>query len=134
MSTPANGPVGGDGPLDRVSLRGVRAHGRHGWHAAEREHGQEFVVDVTLLLDTRAAAASDQLSDTVDYSALAARVAALVQGEPVLLLETLAHGIAAECLRDTRAAAVEVTVHKPHAALGVPFDDVSVTVSRSRAL
>lgn len=121
------------GPVDRVTLRGVRAYGRHGWHAVEREHGQEFVVDVTLTLDLRAAAASDQLSDTVDYSALAARVAALVQGEPVGLLETLAERIAAVCLQDTRTVTAEVTVHKPHAALGVPFDDVSVTVTRSRA-
>jgi dihydroneopterin aldolase len=118
---------------DRVALRGLRARGRHGWFSWEQEHGQEFVVDVELVLDTRAAAASDDLSDTVDYGALGAAVVALVEGEPVQLVETLADRIAAQCLSDARVSAVTVTVHKPQAPMTVAFDDVAVTITRHRA-
>jgi len=119
--------------LDRVALRGLRGIGRHGVLAAERAEGQPFLVDVDLGLDTRLAADTDQLRDTVDYAHIAARVVALVEGEPVNLIETLAERIAAECLAQPTVQAVEITVHKPAAPVAVPFSDVSVTITRSRS-
>ena len=119
-------------PADRIELRGLRAHGFHGVLPQEREQGQPFVVDVTLWLDARPAASSDDLADTVDYGDLAGRVAAVVTGEPVALLETLATRVAEECLADERVSQVEVTVHKPEAPLEVAFDDVAVTLVRRR--
>jgi len=118
--------------LDRIALRGLRGHGRHGVLPVERATGQEFRVDVVVALDTRRAARTDDLADTVDYGDLAARVVALVEGEPVALLETLAARVAQAALADPRVVEVEVTVHKPQAPLTVPFDDVTVTVTRGR--
>ena len=115
---------------DRIALRGLRVHGRHGVLPEERENGQEFVVDAVLKLDTRAAAGSDDLSDTVDYGALAQRLADVVGGEPCALIETLAARLADVCLDHPDVFEVEVTVHKPSAPIRVPFDDVSVTVVR----
>ena len=118
---------------DRISLRGLRGHGRHGVYPEERASGQLFVVDAVLLLDVRHAATSDDLADTVDYGALAATLLAIVEGEPVNLIETLAERLAAACLDDPRVHAAEVTVHKPAAPVSVALDDVSVTVVRTRA-
>jgi 7,8-dihydroneopterin aldolase/epimerase/oxygenase len=95
--------------------------------------GQEFVADAVLWLDTRAAAAADDLSLTVDYADLADRIAGIITGEPVRLLETLAQLLVQACMADDRVSEAEVTVHKPHAPLGVPVGDVSVTVRRSRS-
>lgn len=117
---------------DQLTLRGLRATGHHGVFEHERRDGQEFVVDVTLALDTAAAAASDDLRDTVDYGSLAAQVRAVVEGDPVDLIETLADRIAAVCLRPDGVAEVEVTVHKPHAPIEASFDDVSLTIVRPR--
>jgi dihydroneopterin aldolase len=119
--------------LDRVTLRGLRGFGRHGVLPQERRDGQRFLVDVTLGLDTAKAAASDDLADTVDYGVLAGRVMAVVEGQPVNLLETLAERIADVCLAEARVEQVEVTVHKPSAPVAVPFDDVTVTILRSRS-
>jgi dihydroneopterin aldolase len=94
--------------------------------------GQEFVVDVALGLDTSPAAAEDDLSRTVDYGSLADRLVAVVEGEPVALIETLADRLAGVCLEDRTVAEVEVTVHKPHAPLPHPFTDVAVKIRRSR--
>jgi dihydroneopterin aldolase len=118
---------------DRIALRGLTARGRHGWFEHEREDGQEFTVDVVLGVDTRAAAESDDLADTVDYGNLAERVAGVVAGVPVRLVETLAQRIADLCLDDTRVEDVEVTVHKPEAPVPVPFGDVTVTIRRARS-
>ena len=117
---------------DRIALRGLRAVGHHGVYAEERANGQPFVVDVVLEVDTRAAAASDEVTDTVHYGELAVRVVAVVEGEPVNLIETLAQRIADVCLDDDRVDAVEVTVHKPEAPVGVEFSDVAVSIVRRR--
>lgn len=116
---------------DRITLRGLRAYGYHGVYDAERERGQEFVVDVVLELDLAPAAASDDVADTVHYGELADRLVAIVAGEPVRLLETLAQRLADACLADPRVRAVEVTVHKPAAPIPHAFTDVSVTLRRS---
>lgn len=118
--------------LDAIALRGIRARGRHGVLPAERELGQEFTVDVTLFLDTAPAAAADDLTRTVDYGELATRLAAVVSGEPVDLIETLAQRLAEVCLSHERVEEVEVSVHKPAAPIPLPFDDVVVTIRRRR--
>jgi dihydroneopterin aldolase len=121
-------PVAGD----RVSLRGLTAIGYHGVFPEERRDGQTFVVDLDLTLDTRPAAQSDDLRDTVDYGGLASNVVQIVQGPPVNLIETLAAQVAAACLTDPRVTSAAVTVHKPNAPVGVTFSDVAVTIERSR--
>jgi 7,8-dihydroneopterin aldolase/epimerase/oxygenase len=118
--------------LDRIALRGLSVRGRHGVYDYERRDGQEFVVDAVLGLDTRQAAAGDDLSRTVDYGALAERLAAIVSGEPVRLIETLAERLAMACLADPAVQEVEITVHKPQAPLAQAVEDVTVTIQRRR--
>jgi 7,8-dihydroneopterin aldolase/epimerase/oxygenase len=118
--------------LDRISVTGIEVFAHHGVLAHERELGQRFVVDLVLELDLAPAAASDDVADTVHYGELAADVAALVAGDPVDLIETVADRVAARCLVDERVQAVEVTVRKPSAPLPVVAAEVAVTVRRAR--
>ncbi|MFE5814180.1 dihydroneopterin aldolase [Streptomyces sp. NPDC056479] len=118
--------------MDRVALRGLKARGYHGVFPEERREGQTFVVDLVLGLDTRPAAADDDLAKTVHYGIVAEEVVAVVEGEPVNLIETLAERVAQACLKHEEVQEVEVTVHKPDAPITVPFDDVTVTITRSR--
>ena len=104
--------------------------GHHGVFEHERLEGQEFSVDVALEVRTSAAAGSDDLADTVDYGHVANAVHALIVGEPVDLIETLAERIADACLGFTGVEQVTVTVHKPNAPIEVPFDDVELTIVR----
>jgi 7,8-dihydroneopterin aldolase/epimerase/oxygenase len=119
-------------PTDRLALRGLRAVGHHGVLDFERRDGQEFLVDVELALDTSSAARDDDLSQTVHYGELAQRLHHAIATDPVDLIETLAQRLADVCLAEVRVASVEVTVHKPHAPIQVAFDDVSLTIHRSR--
>ncbi|AQA12612.1 dihydroneopterin aldolase [Streptomyces samsunensis] len=118
--------------VDRVALRGLKARGHHGVLPHEREEGQDFVVDLVLGLDTRPAAADDDLGKTVHYGVVAEEVVDVVRGEPVDLIETLAERIADRCLKHDVVREVEVVVHKPQAPITVPFDDVTITITRSR--
>ena len=53
------------------------------------------------------------------YGELAERLAAVIAGEPVNLLETLAQRLADVCLADARVQAATVTVHKPQAPIAL---------------
>jgi len=118
--------------MDQIALTGLTVFGRHGVYAHERENGQEFTIDVRLGMQLRQAAASDNVADTVHYGELAEKIAAVVGGEPVNLIETLAERIADVALDDPRVHFASVTVHKPHAPIPLSFADVSVTVNRVR--
>ncbi|RZS41217.1 dihydroneopterin aldolase [Herbihabitans rhizosphaerae] len=117
---------------DRITLTGLRVHGHHGVLDREKADGQHFLVDITVWVDLNTAAASDELSDTIDYGVLAERAAAIVGGPPRDLIETVSAEIADEVMADERVHAVEVTLHKPSAPIPLTFADVAVTARRSR--
>ena len=119
--------------VDEITLTGLTVFGYHGVFDFERRQGQEFTIDLALQLSLSTAAASDDVVDTVHYGELADRVAGIVAGEPVNLIETLAQRIADATLEDHRVQNVTVTVHKPHAPIEQTFADVSVTIRRGRA-
>lgn len=117
---------------DRLTISGIECFGHHGVLDFERRDGQVFRIDLTLGLDTRPAAASDDLRDTVDYGTLVLAVQEAVESDPVDLIEALARRIADICLGDARVEWTEVTVHKPDAPIAARFADVALTVTRHR--
>lgn len=117
---------------DRIELRGLTVRGNHGVFEHERTDGQDFIVDIIVWIDLAAAAASDELFDTLDYGALAQRAAAIIAGPPRNLIETVSAEIADDVMRDERVHAVEVVLHKPEAPIPLTFNDVAVVARRSR--
>jgi dihydroneopterin aldolase len=115
---------------DVIEVRGIRALGRHGVLAEEQERAQPFEIDVRLEVDASVAAASDDLSDTVDYGALALAVAGIVESESHNLLERLAVRLAETCRSDPGVSAVEVTVRKLRPPIAAMVESVAVTVRR----
>lgn len=117
---------------DVINLTGLKSYGYHGLLPEEKQMGQVFVVDVSLVLNVSFASLQDCIEQTVDYAEVAEIIVTHVTGEPCSLIETLAQRIAVDLLNYKRLASVVVTVHKPQAPLLVLFDDVSVTVELHR--
>ncbi len=120
-------------PTDNITLTGLRARAHHGVFDEERRTGQVFVIDAVVYLDVAAAAQSDDLGKTIHYGVLAEQIVTAVESDPVDLIETVAERVAAVVLSHAAATATTVTVHKPSAPIAVPFEDVSVTVTRVNA-
>lgn len=120
-------------PGDRLSVLGIECYGHHGVFDFEKREGQIFIVDLTLGLDTRPAAASDDLRDTVNYGTLVDSVKAAVESDPVDLIEKVAQRIADVCLVDDRVLWAQVTLHKPDAPIEATFRDVALTILRKRS-
>jgi 7,8-dihydroneopterin aldolase/epimerase/oxygenase len=98
---------------DQIILNGIQFYGYHGVPDAEQATGHRYEVDVTLETDVTAAAASDDVAQTVDYGAVARAVLDLGTGRQFRLIEALADTIAAQILEShPRVAAVTVRVKK----------------------
>jgi dihydroneopterin aldolase len=117
---------------DELSVTGIECFAHHGVFDFEKREGQVFVVDLVLGVDTRPAAASDDLVETVNYGTLVADVKAAVERDPVDLIETVAQRITDVCLLDTRVEWARVTLHKPDAPIDATYSDVALTITRTR--
>ena len=115
--------------MARITLRGVRAMGRHGADAPERGRSQWFELDAVVDFDGNAAARSDALGDTLDYAALHRRLLLVVATTSFSLLERLASALLDALFEDSRVRAGEITIAKPGILGGAT---PSVTFSRRR--
>jgi dihydroneopterin aldolase len=99
-------------PTGRLILSGLTAFGYHGNNPAERKLGQTFTADLEVVLDTRRAAASDRIDDTVSYPRLEEAARKVLEGTPANLLETVAERIADAILKQPAVVQVTVRVSK----------------------
>ena len=119
--------------MDKIRLTGLEFYGYHGCLPEEREKGQPFFLDITMHADLKNAGESDDLAQTINYADVYETAKAIVEGEPVSLIETVAERVAAAILRSYgRVQTVRVAVHKPQAPLPGKFRDAAVSIVRSR--
>ena len=113
--------------MDTVAIRGLRVAAVIGVHDWEREIEQTLVFAVDMAADVARAAASDRISDALDYSAVAQTVTDVVTQGEFQLIETAAERVAWQLLADYPLGWVRVEVAKPLSRDGYT---AAVTVER----
>jgi len=116
---------------DLLRLEGMRFFGHHGCLDDERSAGVHLDVDVEVRTDTREAARTDRVEDTVDYARLVEKCRQVVEDSSYHLIETVAERLAEGLLEEPKVASVRVRVAK-RPPLAVAVDHFSVTVERRR--
>lgn len=122
----------------KISIRGLKVYAHHGVFEFEKAYGQDFFIDADVWIDGAAAAANDDLAQTVNYGELANALVADAKTNPVDLLETLASRLLVLVMgfgggdQTGIVKKAKVTVHKPKAPIDHEFADVSVTVKAKR--
>ena len=96
-----------------IRIRDMRFWGKHGANSGERNREQPIDVDVEIGIDLAPAASSDDLSDTLDYSAVYTACSQIVTQQSYALLEALADRIAAALCQYPKVIEVLVRVRKP---------------------
>jgi len=118
---------------DRIFIRGLALHAYHGVMPHEAKVGQTFVIDLDLEIDLSMAARSDKVADTVSYDKVVDCASAAFGGQRFRLIEAAAGRVASAVLSAfAQVRSIRVTIHKPHAPIAATFDDVGVTLVRSR--
>ncbi len=116
--------------MDRLHIRNLRAQAILGVYPGERHRRQPVVVNLTVFVDTRPAAHSDDLADAVDYAAIARRVLDHLTASRATLIERLAQELADLILADFAVDRVIVRLDKPEALPGA--DGAGVEIDRRR--
>ncbi len=114
---------------DYVSIRDLSVSAVIGVHDWEREIEQTLVFSVDMAFDIRPAAATDDLADALDYSAVASAVAAVVRDGKFHLIETAAERVAERLLTDFPVASLRLNVRKPITTDGYT---AAITIERAR--
>jgi dihydroneopterin aldolase len=118
---------------DRIVLSNMAFRARHGVEEREKAEAQRFEVDVELFLDVQRAGLADDLTKTVDYSAVYEATRQVVESTTFNLIEALAEAIAHEILGGRpQVREVVVRVRKPEVRLGGPLDYAGVEIRRVR--
>lgn len=115
--------------MDTVFLSGLSVQGKHGVMERERHVEQEFVLDITADFDTRKAAASDKLEDTLDYVRFRDIATDVITNESHYLIERVAERIASRIMEDVRISRISITIRKPAV---LPSGIPGITITRTR--
>jgi dihydroneopterin aldolase len=118
---------------DQVFVNGLALHAYHGVMPHEAKVGQSFSLDLVLDIDLTQASRSDKLADTVGYDEVVNVASEAFITKRYRLVEAAAGAVAEAVLtRFAQVATVRVTIHKPHAPIAATFEDVGVSIVRSR--
>ena len=98
---------------DYVSVRDLAVSAVIGVHLWEREIEQTLLVSVDMAADVAKAAASDDLADALDYSAVADTSAAVLRDGKFRLIETAAERVAGRLLADFALSWLRLELRKP---------------------
>ena len=112
---------------DYVSIRDLRVPAVIGVHDWERETEQTLIISVDMAADVRKAAASDDLADALDYSAVAETITAVLREGQFRLIETAAERVAERLLADFPVTWLRLELRKPIASAAYT---AAVTIER----
>ena len=118
---------------DVIFVNGLVPHAYHGVMPHEAKLGQPFTVDLVFDIDLADASRTDTLKATVSCETLVKVAGEAFSGRRYRLAGAAAGAVAEAVLAHwPKLRGIRVTVRKPHAPIGATFDDVGVTIERTR--
>jgi FolB domain-containing protein len=96
-----------------IYIKDLVVEGKHGVHQREKDHPQRFSITTELTIDTAKAGVSDDLNDTLNWSALRDVITDTVQNNSFNLVERLAREVGDRLiLSDVRIQKLIVSIDK----------------------
>jgi dihydroneopterin aldolase len=117
---------------DKIIVKGLHCSVRLGVRKEEQEVRRNCEVDLVIHTDLAAAARSDNLDETINYSKVIDLIQKLSTDVRYRLLESFAYRIFEEIFRKTTARRVTVRIKKINPPIEAHFDYVGVQLTRDR--
>ena len=119
--------------MDKVKLKRFELQGSIGVNALEKTGTQRYWISIEIETDLSLAGSTDQLGDTVDYSAVHQMCVELMEDNDCNLIESYAERLAGGILeRYDQASGVAIEVLKPDAPIAGSFEAVGIEINRKR--
>ncbi len=117
--------------MDKITIKNLEIFANHGVFPEENTLGQKFIITAVLYTDTRKAGKTDDLTASIHYGEVSAKITEFVQGHTYQLLERLLEELARELLVTyDLLEKVTLEVKKPWAPVHLPLETVSVEITR----
>lgn len=117
--------------MDCIKITNLKIFAHHGVFPEETRNGQYFYVNANLYLDCKKAGKTDCLEDSLNYGMVSHFIADFLTNHTYKLLETAAEQLVEEMLLSMQGLCrVKLELCKPQAPIGLPFENVSVTIER----
>ena len=117
--------------IGKITLKGLRYQIKIGVTEEERKQPQPVLINLQLYLDITKAVATEDIEETVNYSAVQKKVKAFLENKENVLVEKLSTDLVNLLLSEfEKLKAVKCTCWKPEALKDA--ENVGVTVVRKR--
>jgi dihydroneopterin aldolase len=119
--------------LDKIVMKDMRFHARHGVLEEEKVLGQQFIISLELFSPLFKAGETDCLEHTINYASVYADVKDIVENRQFQLIEALAEAIAQSTLdKFDKVETIKVEIQKPQAPIRGIFSYMGVEIIRNR--
>ena len=120
--------------MDKILIRNLKIFAYHGVHAYEKQNGQNFIFDIDAFVDMSKPCESDNVEDTVSYSAVIYEVTKIFTAEKYDLLEKAVQVVADGLFESfDKIQSLRILLKKPEAPIEADFEYVGVEIFRERA-
>ncbi len=116
---------------DYIKITNLKIFAHHGVFEEEKINGQDFYINAKLYLDLHTPGKSDDLTESLHYGEACHFMHQVFTEKSYDLIETACENLCQRLLLEyNKLTAVEIELQKPHAPIGLPFENVSVTMYR----
>lgn len=117
--------------MDYIRIKNLEVFAGQGNSIEEPKMGQKYAIDMELFIDTRVAGVNEDISKSVDYKSVCHFISAFMKGHSYRLIESAAERMAEDVLIEyPEVTKIALTVKKPWAPVGLPIEEVAVTIER----
>ncbi len=117
--------------VDRIEIENLEVFAHHGVLQEENSLGQKFLISAKFYLQTKTAGLKDDISQSLDYSAVCYFIKKKLEERNYRLIEAVAEHLAQDLLLEYDSIRqVDLTVKKPWAPILLPLETVAVSISR----
>ena len=118
--------------MGKLRLNNMQFYGYHGVGDFEKDNGGQFKADLELDFNMDQAIATDNISETIDYTQVYDIIKRLIESKKYNLLESLAGDILSEILDDFEVEAAKINLKKQYVPIEGVFDSVEVELEKSQ--
>ncbi len=117
--------------LDIITIKNLRVFAHHGVFIEEKENGQDFFVSASLYIDTYDAINTDDINNALNYGEVCEYITKILSQKSYNLIEAAAENTIFSILKHfPQIQKIDFELSKPHAPVGLPFENISVKMTR----
>lgn len=121
--------------MDKITLKSLAFHGRHGYYENERLEGNQFELDVSAEGNFRPSIKNDDLNSTFNYEIVETVAKDVFEGTSEKLIETLCDKIGSEIFKQCEnITTLSVSLRKLSPPIKTPAAYAEITMKWKRSL